>query len=437
MAGVQEYLLAFSGGMDSTVLLDVLRVAGERETSRRIRAVHVDHALHPDSAQWADHCGRVCGRASIAFSVVSVDATPSPGRSPEEAARDARYRALESLTGPTTLVLTAQHQDDQTETILLQLFRGAGLRGLSGMPAVSEFGPGRLYRPLLGYSRASIRKYAMAGKLQWIDDPSNTDLTIERNYLREEIVPRLHARWPGLAATVGRSAQLCAEAQGLLERTASELLDSARIDGGSALDSGFLVRLDDAELRLVLRRWIQLEGMRSPPLRVLQQVRSDVLDSAWSRSPLLSWSEGQIRRYRNAVFLLRPRTEFDVSRQFEWNGCGWLDLPAESGRLGFLNADGEPAATPIAPAELRVRYRQGGERCRVAGRSGQRTLKNVFQQTAIPVWMRERMPLLYIDGELAAVGDLVRCEPLTSYLQGTAYQLRWSGSPFAAGDSAG
>ncbi len=212
-----HFLVAYSGGMDSHVLLHALAQLRPQLPGIAVRAVHVEHGLHPQSAQWARHCMTVCAQLDIACEVRAVDARAPDGVSPEAAARAARYAALAEAVPCGGILLTAHHQDDQAETLLLQLLRGGGPRGLAGMAPVSRFGTAWLARPLLEFSHAALRAYAVTQKLQWVDDSSNVETRFDRNYLRHEIMPGLRRRWPSAGVTLGRAAQHCAEAAELLD----------------------------------------------------------------------------------------------------------------------------------------------------------------------------------------------------------------------------
>jgi tRNA(Ile)-lysidine synthase len=202
--------VALSGGLDSSVLLAALAAAPLRAP---LRAIHVDHHLHPDAAHWARHSVELAVRLGVACEVVRVQARPEPGESPEAAARAARYDALGRLLRPSEVLLTAHHGDDQLETVLLQWLRGGGLRALAGMPAVGRFADrGWHARPLLGFTRAELQDWAVSQRLEWLEDPSNLDPRFDRNYLRLEVLPALRRRWPAAAVTVGRVAAQAAEA---------------------------------------------------------------------------------------------------------------------------------------------------------------------------------------------------------------------------------
>ncbi|MCB1822500.1 MAG: tRNA lysidine(34) synthetase TilS, partial [Candidatus Competibacteraceae bacterium] len=223
----RHLIIGYSGGLDSHVLLHVLATQGHHWPERRLEAIYVDHGLHTASVAWGEHCANVCRDLNLPFRVLKIDARPTPGESPEAAARRARYTAFATELSPDAALLTAHHCDDQAETLLLQLLRGAGPHGLAAMPAVSRLGEGWLLRPFLEVDRAELLAYARTHDLQWIEDASNTDIGFDRNYLRHQVLPVLRERWPAVNRTLSRSARLCAETATWLDEEAAA--DLARV----------------------------------------------------------------------------------------------------------------------------------------------------------------------------------------------------------------
>lgn len=493
-----RYWIGYSGGLDSYVLLHLSARLGQTAGRFCFAAVHIHHGLQPTAEAWAEHCAEVCAQLGVPFHLMRVDAKPQSGQSPEEAARNARYRAFEDLLGKDEALLTAQHADDQAETVLLQLLRGAGLAGLAAMPEAMPLGRGVLLRPLLGWSRDALQQYAINHGLRWVEDPSNRDTAYDRNFIRHQIMPLLAGRWPGVAATLGRTARHCAEAQGQLNRLADDLLLAAGdndIDAATSTNSGLALaatslpstlstntvdlsaasapslrqgmpnpmdrdvtrrpyapamdadspcRHDDSlllksaaltlsvtrlrqwrapEQRLVLRHWLKNQGFRAPSAAVLQRIIAEALFAAGDRNPRVAWCEGEVRRHRDRLYALRPLPELDTTAVYAWDGRQPLLLPG-NGLLEAGEGQGPGIRSEYLDGALEVRYRRGGERCRLLGRAGSHALKKLFQETQqVPPWVRERMPLLYIDGQLAAVGDLWVCLAFA----GGNITLRWSG----------
>lgn len=424
-----HYWVAYSGGLDSHVLLHLCARLGKLDGRFRFSAVHVHHGLQPLADDFAEHCARICGLVETPLRVLRVNAKAQPGQSPEEAARNARYRAFEDLLNEGEALLTAQHAEDQAETVLLQLLRGSGLAGLAAMPEAMPLGSGVLLRPLLAdWNRRAFRDYAGEHRLYWMEDPSNQNTTFDRNLIRQQIMPLLVARWPGVVGTLSRTARHCAEAQEQLERLADDLLLAARegAAGSGQANSLSVIRLRQwqaPEQRLVLRHWLKSQGFRAPSTAVLQRIIAEVLAAAGDRNPQVAWREGEVRRYRDRLYALRPMPVLDATAVYAWDGRQTLELPG-NGRLDVAEGLEQGIRSECLNGTWQVRYRQGGERCRLPGRSGSHSLKKLFQEAEhVPPWLRQRMPLLYIDGQLAAVGDLWVCQP---FAEGNL-KLRWSG----------
>jgi tRNA(Ile)-lysidine synthase len=264
--------VAWSGGLDSTVLLHALRAGGAGRAGVAVRAIHVDHGLQAASVRFRQFCERTAHRWRVPLAVAKVRVRVPRGGSLEEAARQARRAALLRALEPGELLLTAQHADDQLETVLLALLRGAGPRGLAGMPAAMPIEGTWLLRPLLGIERAAIIAYARACGIEWVEDPTNSQERFDRNYLRARVLPVLRERWPAVARTAARSARHCAIAAAALETAAARDLDAAADGAGLAI--AVLRRFSTARRAAVLRAWIQRAGARAPNERHLLQVEA-------------------------------------------------------------------------------------------------------------------------------------------------------------------
>lgn len=422
-----RYCIAYSGGLDSHVLLHFCaRLRLEQVDPPDCLVLHVHHGLQANADDWVEHCASVCHELSLPFQALYVDARSRPGESPEEAARDARYRALAPWVGQGDVLLTAQHQDDQAETLLLQLLRGAGLAGLAAMPKCAPFGAGLLLRPLLDCSRADLLAYAEAQGLQWIEDPSNTDLAYDRNFLRRQVLPLLRERWPAAAKTLSRSAGHCAEGLHRLERLAHDLYLSVLNPDGQTLAVSRMVRLDVGDRRWVIRCWLRERGFRMPASTLLARIAAEMLTARVDKMPRVNWPEGEVRRYRDALYLLPPTRAFDASVKLNWDGRTALPLPDGNGILSAVTSnEGGIALEAWRKARIVVRYRHGGETCRLPGRTGNHALKKLLQEAGIPPWERERMPIVELDGELAAVAGRWVCAGFHAAPGEPAVGVRW------------
>ena len=392
--------VAFSGGMDSTVLLHALaRLRGRLRGT--LRAVHVDHGLQADARAWTAHCTAVCDGLEVPMRVLSVDARSAAGESREAAAREVRYGALSALLGADDVLLTAQHQDDQAETLLLQLLRGSGPRGLSAMPDWLPLGRGRLLRPLLGFTRVELAAWADSEGLRWVEDPSNRDQSLDRNFLRHSVLPLLSSRWPTVERTLARAAGHQQDASELLDVLAAADLQAALGADGSTLRATALQALSAARGRNLLRYWLRRQRLRPPAAVVLERVLKELLPARPERNPVVHWHGAEIRRYRGQLYALAlPRPPLPTLP------CDWdlqVPLPFAGGVLLATTQRGQGLRRDALVHGVRVELRRGGERCRPLGQPHRRRLKQLLQQSGLPPWCRERLALLYVGDALVQV----------------------------------
>jgi tRNA(Ile)-lysidine synthase len=419
--------VAYSGGLDSTVLLHALARLSAEQPGLRVRAVHVDHGLHADSSRWRQHCEREARALGIecAACVVQVDAEGGVGL--EAAARDARYRALRALLHDREVLLTAHQADDQLETVLLALMRGAGVRGLSAMADVQPFGPGWLARPLLEHTRDELEAWARAERLHWLEDPSNDDRSLDRNFLRHEMIADLRKRWPAAARSASRSAAHAAEAAALLDDLAA--IDSAALTVGPCLRVDGLRELEPARRRNVLRHWLRSRGARAPSTRKLAAIEHDMLLAREDRVPCIDWEGAQLRRHRGLLYCdsYEPPSLSDV--RIPWDAREALQLPGELGRLRIERGPGGRLAESALSHGVDVRFRAGGESLRPAGDAHHRTLKKLLQRRGVLPWWRNCLPLLYTGERLVAVGDLWIAEEFAAHAGEPGVSVLWDGRP--------
>lgn len=395
-------VLAFSGGRDSTVLLHLLsRYRAERDCL----AVHLDHGLHEDSPHWARHCREQAAAWGVPFHQETLGVQPDPGESPEAAARAGRYSAFERLLEPGDTLLMAHHADDQLETLLYRLMRGTGSRGLSGIPFQRAFGAGQILRPLLFEPGESLQDYARRYRLIWVEDPSNSALRFDRNWLRHRVVDPLRSRWPEAASQAARAAANLAEDAALLTEIAAE--DRQRLGGGSSLEVAGLMALSSVRRRNLLRHWVE-EAVGYPPSRsVLERLQRDVLEAAPDARPRLVVGTRVLLRERGRLSLetLGAGERSIDSGPFEWSPPHErLTLPG-NGCLQVRSADAEEDTAVRLPERITVRYRREGDRFH-DGRHHRR-LNEWMRLAEIPASRRDKVPLLLDGDRLFAVGETV------------------------------
>ena len=394
------YLVGFSGGLDSTVLLHAL----SRCTDKPVRALYVHHGLHPDADHWAQHCDAVCTELGVAHRTVRVDLGDVSGCSLEAAARTARYRALAAALRAGERLLTAHHAGDQAETVLFNLLRGSGPSGLAGMPVDKPFGVGRHVRPLLAIGRPVLKRYAHHHGLNWVEDSGNADQRFDRNMLRHTVLPRLAARFPGMEATLGRVAGLQAEAVELLAALAQQDLQALTAPGEPGLSVSGLRALTPPRAHNVLRCWLRRQGLPLPSQAVLRRITGELLPAADDAMPQVAWADVSVRRFRGRVVPCARRQARDPDLNQPWAGERALLLGDGNGRVVFeLRA----AGLCFRPQrDWRIRYRCGAERLRPRPDGPTRSLKQLFQEAKVPPWERQCTPLIYCDDRLAAVAGL-------------------------------
>lgn len=385
----QRLCIAYSGGVDSTALLHAL-VQLRRTLRFALRAVHVNHQLQEVAGEWARLAVARARSWQVRIDVRVVQVAQTRGASLEATARDARYAALAAALGDDEFLLTAHNEDDQLETVLLQLLRGAGLPGLAAMPVSAPFAGGMLLRPLLGVSRELLRQYLERSGVPWIEDPSNADECFDRNYLRRRVVPVLRARWPSVGLTASRSARHAAEAQALLGSAAEGLLDAA-LDG-ETLKLTVLRRLTMTERRLALRQWIVQRGYPLPEERRLDEIAGRLVHARADAQPLLRWQGCELRCHAGRLHVAPVRAEpVRESLEWWWSRQRRIRLPG-GGSLALVAERFGDIATDRLPPDLWIRFREGGER--LGERFGRRTLKALLQQHHLPPWQRAQLPLV-------------------------------------------
>ncbi len=419
---IRRYWIAYSGGLDSHVLLSAMAALKGMMAGVEVRAVHVNHSLSSQAKEWALHCQNVCEELQISCQQLVVDAHPEKGESPEAAARNARYQVIAQCIEEGDCLLTAHHQDDQAETLLLQLLRGSGMQGLAAMPVQTSFSQGQLARPLLSFSRQQLREYAEQHQLNWIEDPSNAETDFDRNYLRHEIMPLLQIRWPSASKVISRSAGHHAESSKLLNVLAEQDYRAATGHQQGTLSISFIKQLDVARQRLLLRYWISQLKLPMPASIHIEHILHDAVNSAPDAVPCISWPGGEVRRYQGDLYAMLPLERFDASLEMLWHLDSPLKLPQNSGYLIAKRVQGKGLDCDIT--QVTVRFRQGGESCRPAGSNCSKSLKKLFQEKNIQPWLRDRVPLLYVENQLAVVVGICICEPYRAKENREGWQIQ-------------
>ncbi|MEB6605246.1 tRNA lysidine(34) synthetase TilS [Aeromonas sanarellii] len=426
--GSRGLLVAFSGGLDSTVLL-VLAARFAREQGLALRALHVHHGLSSHADDWVAHCEGVCRQLAVPLVVERVHLARGNGDSLEAQAREARYQRLAAHLGEGEWLLTAHHQDDQLETLLLALKRGAGLRGLAGMVPDQPFAGGRLLRPLLEISRAELADAAATLPYGWVEDESNEDPSYDRNFLRQQLIPQLKARWPAMAQTAARSMALCAEQEALIGELAEA--DWQRTGEGEALRIAPLHGLSEVRRNNLLRHWIRRQGGEMPSRAQLDLLWQEVALAREDANPRLNLQGRECRRFQGRLYLvapgLAPREEVLPI------GVGEvLTLPDGLGQFRLWSSGGEGLRAPREDEPLSIRFQVApGVMLKPVGRVGSRRLKKLLQEHGVPSWQRGRIPILHYGEQAALVAGLFVCDGFLAPEGGMAWEWRRAVTPDA------
>jgi len=401
-----------SGGIDSVVMLDLLRRAAAKMRFE-IAALHVNHQINPAAAKWARFCGAYCRQLGIGLTVVKVNVPRES--SLEAAARNARYAAFARL--PADFVALAHNLDDQAETVLLQLLRGAGVKGLSAMPVLRGDARGQgkeekkrhvlhasplapsILRPLLDITRAEIEAYARARKLRWVEDDSNANTGFDRNFMRHRLLPVIAERYPAYRKTLARASRNFAEAAVLLDELASIDMPNA----AAHLKITDLRALTTARAKNALRYFLGSHGVTMPnETRLAECVRQ--VQEPRATGIAIDLGAHELRRFGSELRVVpkTPVPSADFRRQ--WQGEARLALPELGATLLMKKSRGSGLSlAKLQTAAVTVRLRTGGERLRPDAKRPRRSLKNLLQEARLPPWLRARLPLLYCGDTLVYV----------------------------------
>ncbi len=399
-----HFCVAYSGGMDSHVLLHAFAGALEAYPDQTLRAVYVDHGLQTDSQRWAAHCKTTCDELGVPMQVLSVNVEDT-GNGPEANARLARYAAFSGNLLDGEQLLLAQHADDQAETFLLQALRGSGPDGLASIPRKRTFANGYLCRPLLPCSQQQLAEYASNNLLDWIEDPSNADTSFDRNYLRNVVMPLLKERWPASAHTLSRSAKRSAAASQTLLSIAQEDLELVRLRGSTELSVSELKSLPRERAYNVLRVWARQSKLRMPRLQDLRQVLLNLINARDDSSGIVNVRDYEFRRHGDRLYLLPPQTGSEPFL-YTWDAPFNELSIAETGITLTKQACLEQGINLPKEGSVTVRNRSGGELIKLGEPAFHKAVKKLLQESSVPPWQRDSIPLLYVNDRLAAVWNI-------------------------------
>ena len=396
-----KLVVAFSGGLDSTVLLHLLAEC-RKTLSFQLSAQHVHHGLSPNADSWANFCTEFCAKLNVPLTISKVKVEKNSGLGLEAAAREARYSVLLSIDAD--LICLAHHQDDQAETLLLQLARGAGVKGLAGMAAISD----KLLRPLLDVPRSHLEAYATQQQLTWIEDESNADTRFDRNFMRHKVLPILEESYPSIRQTLSRGAQHMADANALLNELA--LIDALQAgfdaNKNTTLSLSTFKNLSELRVNNCLRWWLAQNGLQMPSQQRLQQITQQLMHAKQDAAIALKISETlTLKRYQNRAYLVRELPPNPPINWF-WQGEDVINLPNKT-QLIFSRKMGKGISLcKIENATLRIKFRKGSERFKPDLTRPHRSLKVMLQNADMPPWQREQLPLIFMDKTLVIIPNV-------------------------------
>jgi tRNA(Ile)-lysidine synthase len=390
--------VGYSGGLDSSLLLHAACDVLDRQ---RVVAIHCNHGISPEAEQWQKFCEQQAQQLKIQL---VVERLHFPDGFTEVEGRNARYKVFSSHMQDGALLLLGHHADDHAETVLFRLFRGTGTRGLAGIPAERAFARGSLMRPLITNAKSDLKEIAEAQGIEWIEDESNKDKTFDRNFIRQKLIPDLQLRWPNAVQSIVRTAERLRQDVGLLDDYADELL--ARVDYSSegssdvigSIDIEKLGMLPTSQQSLLLRRFLSVNLGMIPEALNTEEALSQFILAKPDSEPFYPLGRTELRRFHSRLYLLNTQKKLVSEQDRQWNGRAPLDL--SGGTLSLVKG---------APEDFTVSFRSGGERLKPEGRKHSQTLKKILQEYAVEPWVRNQIPLIYLDDQLIAVGDRIFC----------------------------
>jgi len=406
--------IAYSGGLDSSVLLK-LTIDFSRANQINLYAFHINHGLSPHADEWASHAQVFCDKAGIQYRMKKIILPLKMPEGIEEAARIARYGALGELCkeNGVSLLLTAHHLNDQAETVMLQMLRGAGLPGLSAMPLVHEkfklLDQGILLgRPFLEVSRSEVRRASEAWEIDYVEDESNFNFRFKRNALRHLVLPSIETRFPTASKGLAHIARHLQAAQRLVRDLANiDIENCSSISDKSIIQISKFLSLSEERQNNLLRFWFEAHRAKTLNSARLLDLRKQI-SSALPTSMVVDCGEGaELRCYRGLMSLIKSSDVHNSTPvELQWRGETSIAIPEWEGTLHFEKQNFGLAEEKLKTGRLRLASRHGGEKIKLEKNRPHRTLKNLFQEKKVPVWSRARLPLIYLNEQLVFVAGL-------------------------------
>jgi tRNA(Ile)-lysidine synthase len=415
-----EILLGFSGGLDSCVLLHLLANM-QTQLDFKLKAIHVHHGLNSSADEWLNFCKEKCKLLEIELYDVKVRINEKRSLGIEGEARKLRYEAIKKKQKG--VVALGHHQNDQAETLMLQLLRGSGLKGLAGMPEFDE--KRKFWRPMLNIKKELLEKYASENNIEYIKDESNEDINFDRNFIRKKVLPLIESRYPSSIETISRSARNISEGHQINELLA---LDDSKnvmsVDGGHLLIEN-LIKLSNLRAINLIRWWLSFNDLLMPSKKnveeLLRQVKLIKKDTSLN---LKISNDRAIRAFGDKLFIVSMMSNLS-SYHFKWSGQEEIELPNKS-KLHFVKTKkGGLSLSKLGVNTLDIKGRTGGEKLKPLPDQPSRSLKYLFQKADIPHWERDQFPLVYANEKLVAVPNLGIQFEYQSNIGEDGYQIKW------------
>lgn len=420
-----KFWIAYSGGMDSSVLLHLF-YSNKCKINQDIEVLYVNHGLQEEANDWGEFCKNQCQQYDLPFIQIEVDKDCPKGMSVEEWAREERYSLIENVMSENDVLFTAHHQDDQVETFFLQALRGSGPRGLASMPLIKKWANAFHARPLLNYSRDKLKCYAEENELSWCVDKSNSDCRYDRNYFRHEVIPVIEARWPAYRETISRLIKHQREYKTLLDDIACSDIKLAKHKDTASLDLDVIKELSSERQKNLIFLWLKELNLDSPGSRNIEQIISDIIYSTVEKAPCVNWTNVEVRRYKNLLYASKIIARHDINVEYRWKPEDVLNIFDET--LVAKSEHGKGISKlKTKNADFVIRYRQGGEKIHPANLTHSKTVKQLFQERSVLPWLRDRVPLIYINGNLAVIPGFCVDKNYSADKNESSWDIRWSG----------
>ena len=420
-----KFWLAYSGGMDSSVLLHLF-YSNKNKINQNIEVVYINHGLQKEANDWGEFCKNQCQQYELPFTQLEIDKDCPKGASVEAWAREERYSLIETVMNENDVLFTAHHQDDQVETFFLQALRGAGPRGLASMPLIKKQANAFHARPLLNYSYDKLKRYAEENELSWCVDKSNSDCRYDRNYFRHEVIPVIEERWPAYRETISRLIKNQSECKALLDEIACSDIKLAQHKGTTSLDLDVIKELSLERQKNLIFVWLKGLNLDSPGSRNVEQIISDVICSTVDKAPCVNWKNVEVRRYKNLLYALETMAKHDINMEYDWKPENVLNILDDT-LLAMPERGKGISKLKTKNADFVVRYRQGGEKIHPDNMAQSKTVKQLFQEYSVLPWLRDRIPLIYINGDLAVIPGFCIDKNYSADKDEPSWNIQWSG----------